>query len=119
MTKGHGTDSVFFIRGVCLFALAVFVLLAGFQPAQAEEAGSQDSFPNRFMLRGGYAYVFNADTTVAINGSSGLGATLDLSRALKAQREDNAWRIDSLYRFNPKHSIGFSYYDVTRKGNHN
>lgn len=68
------------------------------------------------MIRGGWGYVFNADTTLGINGSSGIGATVDLSRTLKTQREDNLWRIDSLYRFNPKHSVGFSYYDVSRKG---
>ena len=102
-------------------ALVIFVLaglvLAGHQTVLAEESSSQEHLPDRFMVRGGYAYVFNADTTFAINGSSGLGALVDLSKVLKAQREDSSWRIDSLYRFNPKHSIGFSYYDVNRKGN--
>ena len=68
------------------------------------------------MVRGGWGYIFSADTVLGINGSSGIGATVDLSRALKTQREDNAWRIDTRYRFNPKHSIGFSYYDVSRSG---
>lgn len=42
---------------------------------------------------------------------------MDFSRDLGGQREDNFWRIDSQYRFNDRHSIGFSYYDVKRKGN--
>jgi hypothetical protein len=60
--------------------------------------------------------VFNADTVLGINGASGIGGTVDLNRALNMKREDNSWRIDSRYRFNPRHSIGFSYYDVSRKG---
>ncbi len=84
--------------------------------AMAEE-GAQPKLPERFMIRGGWGYVFNADTTFAINGSSGIGSTVDFSRNLGGQREDNFWRIDSLYRFNDRHSLGFSYYDVNRKGN--
>lgn len=108
---------------VSLLFLTVGLLVAGFQTAEAEESTSQESppkpqesLPDRFMIRGGWAYVFNASTTIGINGTSGIGATVDLSRTLKTQRDDNLWRIDSLYRFNRKHSVGFSYYDVTRKG---
>jgi hypothetical protein len=100
---------------VFLFATIGF-LIAGFQPAGAEESTTQESLPDRFMVRGGWGYVFNADTVIGINGTSGIGATVDLSKALKTEREDNAWRIDARYRFNPKHSIGFSYYDVSRSG---
>lgn len=74
-------------------------------------------FPERFMIRGGYNYVFNADTEFTINGSRNVGASVDFSRQLGGEREDRLWRIDSLYRFNPRHSVGFSYYDVSRKGN--
>jgi hypothetical protein len=117
-------------RGCGFLALALvpfavgLVLCAGFQTAQAEEAGSQaekagpqESLPDRFMIRGGYAYVFNADTTFAVNGSSGVGALVDFSKVFNGERDDSAWRIDSLFRFNPKHSIGFGYYDVRRSGN--
>ena len=68
------------------------------------------------MLRGGWAYVFRADTEIGINGASGIGAIVDLSDALNTKREDQAWKIESLFRFNPRHSIGFSYYDVRRNG---
>lgn len=112
-----GLGAVHFSRSLFLFALAVLMLVSGVLPAKAEESGATDSLPNRLMIRGGWAYVFNADTTIAINGSAGLGTVVDVSRSLHMQREDNAWRIDSLYRFNPTHSIGFGYYDVTRKGN--
>jgi hypothetical protein len=107
---------------VLLFA-TLGVLVSGFQPAEAEESTSkeslpesQESLPDRFMIRGGWGYVFNADTVLGINGASGIGTTVDLSSVLKTKREDELWRIDSLYRFNPKHSMGFSYYDVNRTG---
>ena len=86
--------------------------------AEAEsKPAPKEEFPDRFMIRGGWNYVFNADTTFSLNGPGGtIGTTIDFARNLSGQREDNLWRIDSLYRFNPRHSIGFSYYDVTRKG---
>lgn len=98
-----------------LFALGL--LLGTPSVTQAEEVKATEEFPDRFMIRGGWNYVFNADTTFNINGSSGIGTSIDFARTLGGQREDSLWRIDSLYRFNPRHSVGFSYYDVTRKGN--
>jgi hypothetical protein len=102
--------------------LAVVLVLSALLPcaAQAEEPAqqpAQEKLPERFMIRGGWGYVFNADTTFSINGASGVGTAVDFSRNLGGQREDSFWRIDSLYRFNDRHSIGFSYYDVNRKGN--
>jgi len=103
------------------FVSLATVLVAGLllgppSVTRAEDAPAKEEFPDRFMIRGGWNYVFNADTTFAINGAAGLGTTVDFARQLGGQREDNLWRIDSLYRFNPRHAIGFSYYDVKRKG---
>lgn len=97
--------------------LATVTVLSACLPllVQAEEP-SDPQLPDRFMIRGGWGYVFNADTTFSINGDRGIGTAVDYSRNLGGQREDNFWRIDSTYRFNPKHSVGFSYYDVSRKG---
>ncbi|WP_455244502.1 hypothetical protein [Petrachloros mirabilis] len=99
-----------------LWYVFVAILVTIPQVARAEESEAQ-TLPDRLMVRGGYAYVFGADTALSINGTSGIGAAVDFSRALDGQREDHAWRIDSLYRFNLKHSVGFSYYNVIRKGN--
>jgi len=96
--------------------LAVGLLLGVPSVTRGEDAQAKEEFPDRFMIRGGWAYVFNADTTFNINGAGGIGSSVDFARTLGGQRTDNLWRIDSLYRFNPRHSVGFSYYDVTRKG---
>ncbi len=98
-------------------SLPVLILALIIPPLVRAEEGTEPPPPDRFMLRGGWGYVFNAETTFAINGDRGVGTSVDFSRNLGGQREDNFWRIDSAYRFNPKHSVGFSYYDVNRKGN--
>jgi hypothetical protein len=84
---------------------------------RAEDAPAAEELPDRFSIRGGWNYVFNADTTFSVNGRAGIGSTIDFAKTLKGQREDHLWRIDTQYRFNPRHSVGFSYYDVRRKGN--
>ena len=83
---------------------------------RAKDPKTGEFFPEKFMIRGGYNYIFNADTNFSINGPSGIGATVNYADQLGGQREDNLYKIDTLYRFNPRHSIGFSYYNVRRKG---
>lgn len=114
--RKHRFVSVRFLPLPVVLLATMGLLFAGFQPAGAEESTPQESLPDRFMLRGGWAYVFRADTELGINGTSGIGAIVDLNDALNTKREDHAWKIESLFRFNPKHSIGFSYYDVRRNG---
>jgi hypothetical protein len=107
-----------FVAQSCLSLVMAAALALG-SPAigwSEETPTKEPEFPDRFMFRGGWNYVFNADTTFAVNGAAGLGSTIDFGGQLGGQREDNLWRIDSLYRFNPRHSIGFSYYNVKRKG---
>lgn len=98
-------------QGLFLSTLLLFYPCA----AEAEETGAPE-LPDRFMIRGGYSYIFNADTIFGINSSGGVTASADFSQLLGGDRQDNVWRVDSLYRFNPRHSLGFSWYDVTRKG---
>jgi hypothetical protein len=76
-----------------------------------------EEFPDRFMIRGGYGLVFNADTTFNFNGASGVGGVVDYSLTLGGSRDDEIWRIDAFFHLTPRHSFNFSYYDVTRTGN--
>ena len=93
----------------------VMLLLLAPSPGWGEEAATEE-LPNRFMVRGGYGLVFNADTIFRFNGASGVGSTVDFARTLGGERSDSLWRIDSQYRFNDRHSLNFSYYDVGRNG---
>lgn len=103
------------LRPRTLLTVMMLLLLAPL-PGWGEEAVTEE-VPNRFMIRGGYGFVFNADTIFRFNGASGVGSTVDFARTLGGERSDSYWRIDSQYRFNDRHSLGFSYYDVTRTGN--
>lgn len=101
-------------RATAVTLVAASLLLVWPLTARGEEA---EDLPDRFMIRGGWNYVFNADTSFSVNGSAGLGTTVDFAKTMSGNREDHLWRIDAQYRFNPRHSVGFSYYDVRRKGN--
>lgn len=100
-------------RATVVTLVVASLLLVWPLTARGEEA---EDLPDRFMIRGGWNYVFNADTSFSVNGAAGLGTTVDFAKTMSGQREDSLWRIDTQYRFNPRHSVGFSYYDVKRKG---
>ncbi|MGE3155011.1 MAG: hypothetical protein AB7G48_10565 [Nitrospiraceae bacterium] len=102
------------MMSVWLSVLALILLVPDFGRAEGE---IQPELPDRFMIRGGYGLVFNADTIFRFNGASGVGATVDFADTLGGSRDDSFWRIDAQYRFNDRHSLGFSYYDVDRDGN--
>lgn len=98
----------------CISVLALILLVPDLGRAEGE---IQPELPDRFMIRGGYGLVFNADTVFQFNGSSGIGASVDYADTLGGARDDQFWRIDARYRFNDRHSLAFSYYDVSRAGN--
>ncbi len=71
---------------------------------------AQDAYPDRLQLRLGYAFIFSADTDITYKPVAGLGATIDFQDVLGADSNSSGLRIDTRYRFNPKHSLGFSWY---------
>lgn len=110
---GRRQDGTLRQRAIAVTLVVASLLLVVPLTARGEEA---EDLPDRFMIRGGWNFVFNADTSFSVNGAAGLGSTIDFSKTLNGQRSDNLWRIDTQYRFNPRHSVGFSYYNVKRKG---
>jgi opacity protein-like surface antigen len=98
-----------------LLALSALFLCCTW-PAQAEEAGQSD-LPDRFMIRGGYLYVFAADTNIQLNGPRGFGTNIDFNRTLGGGTDYSGFRIDGMYRLNERHSLGLSYYRVLRDAN--
>jgi hypothetical protein len=87
------------------------VLLAGPLVVRADE-----DLPNRFMIRGAYGYVFQADTTFSFNGANNLGGNVEYHQNLGGERSDDFWRIDASFHLTPRHAFVFSYYDVSRTG---
>jgi hypothetical protein len=105
------------IRIIVTLMLSVSVLLLlCTQPARAEEAQPPE-LPDRFMIRGGYLFVFGASTEIQLNGQSGFGSTIDYDRTLGGKTDYNGFRIDGAYRLNDRHSFGLSYYRVLRDSN--
>jgi len=108
-----------------LILLVVSILALAFSPPlQAEEKTEQKTeektaapLSDKLMIRGGWAYVFGATANVAVGGPVlGVGTNVDFTQTLGGDSSTNAFRIDTLYRFNERHAIGFSWYRVGLSG---
>jgi hypothetical protein len=76
-----------------------------------------EEFPDRMALRVGGFMVRNFDTTFRLDSTgSPLGATIDFGDTLGGEASANVARVDGYYRFNPKHRVDVSYYNVRRQG---
>ena len=69
-----------FCPTVHLLAMSVLFLVCT-QPVRAEDGGALD-LPDRFMIRGGYLYVFGAKTDVQMNNQLGVGTAIDFENTL-------------------------------------
>jgi len=98
--------------------VTLFALFIAIPPGVAlAEEGEQEQLPGKLMIRGGWAYVWDANTTVAFPGSvSGIGTSIDFAQTLGGDTSTDALRIEALYRFNERHSLGFSWYRIGLAG---
>jgi hypothetical protein len=84
-----------------------------FSPSLQAEEATDIKLSDKLMVRGGWAYVFGASTNVTANGPAlGIGTSIDFTNTLGGDSSTDAFRIDTLYRFNDRHAIGFSWYRV-------
>jgi hypothetical protein len=99
-----------------LAVLALGVLAIDPSIVYAEEAPPSE-IKDKLMIRGGWAYVFGANANVAKGGPVlGVGTSVDFTTTLGGDTSTDAVRIDSLYRFNDRHAVGFSWYRVGLSG---
>jgi hypothetical protein len=83
----------------------------------AEETPPSEIKESKLMIRGGWAYVFGANATVAKGGPVlGVGGAVDFTTTLGGDTSTDAIRFDTLYRFNERHALGFSWYRVGLSG---
>ncbi|HKR78163.1 MAG TPA: hypothetical protein VJR69_00550 [Nitrospira sp.] len=113
-------ESVLLKRGWMLLVVSI-LLLAVAPPLKAEDKTAEEKtetpFNDKLMIRGGWAYVFGAAANVAVGGPVlGVGASIDFTQTLGGDTSTDAFRIDTLYRFNERHAIGFSWYRVGLSG---
>jgi hypothetical protein len=100
-----------------LILLVVSALTLTLSSATNAEEGSETPFKDKLMIRGGWAYVFGATANVAVGGPVlGVGTNVDFTQTLGGDTSTDAFRIDTLYRFNERHAIGFSWYRVGLSG---
>ena len=76
----------------------------------------ETNLPDRLMIRGGYGYVFGANTTLRANGPAGIGTTIDFEDTLGGETNGSLGRADLLFRFNSTHATGFTWYKLSRDG---
>jgi hypothetical protein len=101
--------------GLLLLVFSMWLLT--FSPSLQAEEGTDTTLSDKLMIRGGWAYVFGATTTAAVSGPVlGVGTSLDFTNTLGGNTSTDAFRIDTLYRFNDRHAIGFSWYRVGLSG---
>ena len=100
-----------------LAVLALGVLGIDHSIVYAEETPPSEIKDSKLMIRGGWAYVFGANATVSKGGPVlGVGTSVDFTQTLGGDTSTDALRIDSLYRFNERHAVGFSWYRVGLSG---
>jgi hypothetical protein len=87
---------------------AMVVLVLGTPGMMLAEEPAKEQFRDRLMIRAGWAYVFGVDADVTVRGDrTGIGASVDFAKTLGGDDSTSALRIDSLYRFNERHAVGF------------
>ncbi len=94
--------------------VAVLVLCTpGIMLAEEPKEEPKQELRDRLMIRAGWAYVFGVNADVTVRGErTGIGASVDFARTLGGDDSTSALRVDSLYRFNERHAVGFSWYRV-------
>jgi len=97
---------------VQLFAASLVTALALAGAAQAEE-----KLPDTFSLRLGGYNIRNADTVMRLDANNApLGTYIDFADTLGGERKATIVRMDGLYRFNERHGLGFSWYQMKLTG---
>jgi hypothetical protein len=100
--------------------VGIILLLACASAPVWAEGASEEPLSDKLMIRGGWAYVFGATANVSVGGPVlGAGTNLDFTQTLGGRDSTDALRIDSLYRFNEQHAIGFSWYRIGLSGQKN
>ena len=91
-------------------AAPILLLLVAPLPAVADE--EDDEF-DRFSISAGVFFT-DRESKTQVRGTIGEGSNVDLEGDLGLDRNDVVFRLDSYYRFNERHRIDFSIFDLSR-----
>jgi hypothetical protein len=107
-TRAHAKSSTETGRAILFLSLATFM----FSGMPAAVAQSRDF--NRFGLNLG-VFITNRDTKTRLDGENpGSGTDVDLEADLGFRKSDSVFRFDGYFRFNERHRIDFSVFDLSR-----
>lgn len=95
--------------GKSIILCGVFFALA----LSAQSATAQSVEGDRFSLSLGL-FVTDRDTKTQLDGTIGAGTPTNLEKDLGLDSSDNVFRLDGYYRFNGRHRIDFSVFDLSR-----
>jgi hypothetical protein len=112
VTKRNHIITLICSRSVLISFIAAVMLTGAISVSEAEE-----QFPDRFMIRlGGYT-VRNADTIMRLDANNlPIGTYVDFQKTLGGETTSTVLWLDGMYRFNEKHALTFSWYDLRFRG---
>ena len=100
--------------------LAICVLMAALTCGVATPAAAQGgplAFDDKFMFRIASYSVQNADTDILVaNSDTGVGVAYSFRDDFGGEDSVTVPRIDLYYRFNDRHRVGFSSFEIDRDG---
>jgi len=96
------------INILILCAIAAMIFAA---PAAAADSIDGD----RFSISLGI-FVTDRDTETSLDGTTSNGTPTDLEGDLGLNASDSVFRLDGYYRFNDRHRVDFSIFDLSRTG---
>lgn len=78
-------------------------------------AAAAQEWPTFDLRAGGYVATF--DSSLRLNNFANLrGTETDIEDVLDVDDDLSKFRLDAKWRFQPRHSLEFSYYDISRDG---
>lgn len=100
------------LRWHCCLTIAAVVLMLPFSHARAQASDQE-----KLSLSIGLFVTDRGSTTrLDVQSNSMTGTEVDLEGEFGLDSSDSVFRLDGYYRFNPKHRIDFSWFDLSRTG---
>lgn len=98
-----------------LYSAAIFqAVLVAVWIAIPATVNAQSADTERFSLSLG-VFLTDRDSKTSLDGAAGdPGTDVDLEKDLGLSRSDSVFRVDAYYKFNEKHRIDFSWFDLSR-----
>ncbi|MFQ5756772.1 MAG: hypothetical protein ACE5H7_11895 [Acidiferrobacterales bacterium] len=96
--------------------LALFAVMLSL-PAWAQRVSSKWDLPDRLQVNVGAFFLDDVDTkTVLRSTTTPAGVIISFDKDLGVEERDVTPRVDGFYRFNRRHRLDFSYFQIERDG---